>query len=356
MVSIVAALRRHPFGQRLAKHVHRILAGDLPVTREEVLQADKQCVCLYDWVHEMTAPLLNLPDSQSASPDSPTLDAAESQDDRSAAVVAVSEQEKEVARLRRKLREAERSEQAAADFASENDPAGVPIEASSNRNESPASPELPELPEELREELEVTGQKSLQYRLEEVSVPATQEAVLRSLVKTLLEPRAGSKRCLEIVGHAEDREDAEIAKERAEAAKAWLLSCGVPPERLIAVRWEAGGPSICRRTDLRLLEPVGADSAMRQKAAELMKRIFAGRAGLVEGEGPNSRAEQCGTSGSNMPGDTKECQKDMEAVAAQPSYNLEESFDSATQRRQLRLVFRKAADSSKCFRAMKQAT
>ena len=317
MASIVAALRRQPFGERLAKHVQRILVGDTPVTREEIVETDTLCGCLYDWVQNLITPLLTRSESPGMKADASPQDEAVSQDHRDRIVAAVSDQEKEVARLRRKLREAERSEQAAAQFVSENEPAAAKLMDSTETTQS-----------ELDENLEVTGHKSLQYRLEEVNVPAMQEAVLHSLVKTLLEPRAGQRRRLEIIGHAEDREVSETAKERAEAAEAWLLSYGVPAERL-SVQWEAGGSAICRRTDLRVLEPAGAESAMRQKAAELMKRIFAARS---EADDP----------GSSQPESTPIEEPSESHDTAQPSVTLEETMDSAAQCRQLRLVFQKA--------------
>mmetsp|Transcript_4491 Transcript_4491/g.10484 ORF Transcript_4491/g.10484 Transcript_4491/m.10484 type:complete len:528 (+) Transcript_4491:66-1649(+) len=317
MASIVAALRRQPFGERLAKHVQRILVGDTPVTREEIVETDTLCGCLYDWVQNLITPLLTRSESPGMKADASPQDEAVSQDHRDRIVAAVSDQEKEVARLRRKLREAERSEQAAAQFVSENEPAAAKLMDSTETTQS-----------ELDENLEVTGHKSLQYRLEEVNVPAMQEAVLHSLVKTLLEPRAGQRRRLEIIGHAEDREVSETAKERAEAAEAWLLSYGVPAERL-SVQWEAGGSAICRRTDLRVLEPAGAESAMRQKAAELMKRIFAARS---EADDPGS---------SQQPESTPIEEPSESHDTAQPSVTLEETMDSAAQCRQLRLVFQK---------------
>lgn len=322
MASIVAALRRQPFGERLAKHVQRILVGDTPVTREEIVETDRLCGCLYDWVQNLITPLLTRSESQGMKADASVQEEAVSQDHRDRIVAAVSDQEKEVARLRRKLREAERSEQAAAQFVSENEPAAANLKDSKNATTQ----------SELEENLEVTGHKSLQYRLEEVNVPAMQEAVLHSLVKTLLEPRAGQRRRLEIIGHAEDREVAETAKERAEAAEAWLLSCGVPAERL-SVHWEAGGSAICRRTDLRVLEPAGAESAMRLKAAELMKRIFAARP-EADDLGSSQQTQQLENTPIEEPTESHESM-------AQPSVTLEETMDPVAQRRQLRLVFQK---------------
>ena len=337
MASIVGALQKQPFGEGLARHVQHILANNDPLARQEVLEADRQCVCLYDWVYGLITPLLNRPLREGAQADvANAADAAEVQEERDRAVVAVAEQEKEVARLRRKLREAVRSEQAGADFAAAHLPTVTASETSDVRNGSATGKE----PEPIAAKYEVTGQKSLQYRLEEVNVPTMQEAVLHSLVKTLMEPRASSKGHVEIIGHSEDREAPETAKERAEAAQEWLLDHGVPAERL-SLRWEVGGPAICRRTDLRLLEEPGADQAMRRRATELMKRIFTSKKGKELA--PTSLEADL----SKVPARTDEvnlrpeqCRAD--ALMSQPSFQLDELLDSATQCRQLRLVFQKA--------------
>eukprot|EP00438_Fugacium_kawagutii_P014397 Skav221737 [mRNA] locus=scaffold542:480654:484039:- [translate_table: standard] len=51
------------------------------------------------------------------------------------------------------------------------------------------------------------------------------------------------------------------------------LRAGIPTERF-TVSWEVGGPALCRRTDFRLLDAHGSEGKMRQKAEDLMKRIF----------------------------------------------------------------------------------
>eukprot|EP00435_Cladocopium_sp_Y103_P039653 s455_g10.t1 len=286
MKEILAALQKGPFNQRLARHLsQRILGGDPPVTRSEVLELDPKCVVLFDWVTNLIAPLLG-----SQAPE--ILEVPELPEQRENASVAVGEQEKKVAQLRRKLRETIRSQEAAAEFAAQNRPGNVEMDTQCDpvRNgqsngqgrqgrQGPgmAEDEVPGRKLSKREllELEVTGQKSLQYRLEEVTIPATQEAILQSLVKILMEPR-GMHRHLEVVGHCEDRESDDVAQRRAEAATQWLLEAGIPAER-ITVSWEVGGPALCRRTDFRLLDKAGSELEMRQKAEELMKRLFAGQ-------------------------------------------------------------------------------
>ena len=51
---------------------------------------------------------------------------------------------------------------------------------------------------------------------------------------------------------------------------------GIPAERM-TVSWEVGGPALCRRTDFRMLDKAGSEVEMRQKAEELMKRLFTGQ-------------------------------------------------------------------------------
>lgn len=283
MKEILAALQKGPFNQRLALHLKRILGGDPPVTRSEVLELDPKCVVLFDWVTNLVAPLLG----GSQAPE--ILEVPELPEQRESASVAVGEQEKKVAQLRRKLRETIRSQQAAAEFAAQNKPGNVEMDTqcvdpvrnghSNGQGRQGGAEENEVLGKKVSKrellELEVTGQKSLQYRLEEVTIPSTQEAILQSLVKILMEPR-GMHRHLEVVGHCEDRESADVAQRRAEAATQWLLEAGIPAERM-TVSWEVGGPALCRRTDFRLLDKAGSELETRQKAEELMRRLFTGQ-------------------------------------------------------------------------------
>lgn len=211
MKEILAALQKGPFNQRLALHLKRILGGDPPVTRSEVLELDPKCVVLFDWVTNLVAPLLG----GSQAPE--ILEVPELPEQRESASVAVGEQEKKVAQLRRKLRETIRSQQAAAEFAAQNKPGNVEMDTqcvdpvrnghSNGQGRQGGAEENEVLGKKVSKrellELEVTGQKSLQYRLEEVTIPSTQEAILQSLVKILMEPR-GMHRHLEVVGHCED--------------------------------------------------------------------------------------------------------------------------------------------------------
>ena len=194
MKDIVAALQRQPFGARLARHIQqRIMGGDPPLTRSEVLELDRECVVLFDWVTNLLAPLMEV--SQKANIAMLGTDSGELRAERESASEAVAQQEKKVAQLRRKLRESIRSEQAAADFAAEHHP----VKSTQNSSKEASEPSKTKC----SEPLEVTGEKSLQYRLEEVAVPTMQEAILQSLVKTMTGP-SGTHSCLEVVGHCED--------------------------------------------------------------------------------------------------------------------------------------------------------
>ena len=222
MKEILVALQKRPFNQRLARHLQRILGGDTPVTRSEIMELDPKCVVLFDWVTNLLAPLAESPTLE-------ILEVPELQEQRESASVAVGEQEKKVAQLRRKLREAIRSEQAATDFAAQNNPAnmetGKPVSNGESNGKQDSGVKLAEENEVAGHKLskrdlklEVTGQKSLQYRLEEITIPSTQEAILQSLVKTMMEPR-GMHRRLEVVGHCEDRSfwpNKKVCDERCE--------------------------------------------------------------------------------------------------------------------------------------------
>lgn len=198
MKEILAAMQRSPFNERLARHVkQRILGGDPPVTRADILEHDPNCVVLFDWVSNLLTPLVERSNKTWEIVELPEL-----KEKREKAAEAVGEQEKKVAQLRRKLREAIRSEQAAADFAAQNRPGNVSTEKGNDAGDELLRHQTATKSETVQ--LEITGQKSLQYRLEEVAIPSTQEAILQSLVKTLMEPR-GIHRRLEIVGHCEAR-------------------------------------------------------------------------------------------------------------------------------------------------------
>ena len=314
MKDIVAALTSRPFGERLVRHIHhKVLEGDPPLTRSEVLDADANCTPLHDWVINL---LLPFQASQRAMM-LPAPETAEVRAERDNATAAVASKEKEVAGLRRKLRAAQESEQAAVEFAAQHSPGpasdgpestSTPAANGSSTLDSGSVGPVP------NGTLEVMGQKSLQYRLEEVVVPELQEAVLQSVVKTLLErtESESSSARVEVVGRSEDREDEATAQQRAEAVEAWLLARGVPRERL-SVSWAAGGKAIARSTELRLLDVPGKEAKVRQKAETLLRRI-------------QGYPEPAATPASPP-----------EPAVAAPTWQLEEL---AQQR--LRLVFRKA--------------
>merc|ERR1719343_1345714 len=100
-----------------------------------------------------------------------------------------------------------------------------------------------------------------------------QEAVLHSLMGPMMERRSGAPRRLDILGLSEAREEEEVAQQRADAAKQWFLSQGVP-EELIHVEAVPDGPRGSRRVDMRLLGPQESIKATRKAAENLMKRVL----------------------------------------------------------------------------------
>eukprot|EP00931_Biecheleriopsis_adriatica_P120614 TRINITY_DN95741_c0_g1_i1.p1 TRINITY_DN95741_c0_g1~~TRINITY_DN95741_c0_g1_i1.p1 ORF type:complete len:551 (+),score=156.66 TRINITY_DN95741_c0_g1_i1:35-1654(+) len=320
--AVAAALRQKPYGERIARHVQqRILGGDPPLTREEVNEADGRCATLLDWVENLVRPVVGGAVAKGAIKMD---EAEETRQAREDSAAAIAEQEQEVAQLRRQLREAQRSEEAAEAFAAANAPDKAEIEDAAR--EPVREVAAGEVKSRVAQQgsipaTEVAGRKCLQYKLGEVAVPEMQEAILSTLVNSIMEPRAGRQRRLEIIGHAEDREPEDVAQKRAEAVHAWLVDTGVPAERL-DVRWEAGGPVSCRRTDLQMSGAEGSDAAVRQRAADLMKRLFS-----QQGKGAQEEAA--------------ELQEDAScsAVAEQPAVSIEETTEAG--KRQLRIVFTK---------------
>eukprot|EP00929_Paragymnodinium_shiwhaense_P029393 TRINITY_DN16851_c0_g1_i1.p1 TRINITY_DN16851_c0_g1~~TRINITY_DN16851_c0_g1_i1.p1 ORF type:complete len:456 (-),score=117.57 TRINITY_DN16851_c0_g1_i1:7-1374(-) len=270
--ALAAVLSQKPFGQRLAEHIRQRFAS---VTREKIEAVSADYCTIFDFVDALL-----LDGSSSGS----EVTAADSQAAEPVFLAAaVGEQEREVARLRRKLREAERSEEAARKFAEANAPggpgqSGYPSEprqvaagtATSNGSKTTASEETSHV-------------QSLQYRLNEVEVPPMQEPVLECLLLTALDPRTGSGRVVEVIGRSEDREEPEVAKERAEAVQSWLLDHGVLSENL-RLEVEPGGGRSNRRVDLRIQDADGA--AVMKKAHEMMSRLLLTDKALTGGDAP----------------------------------------------------------------------
>jgi hypothetical protein len=110
-VEIAAILSKPPFGPRLADYVCNEVLGfgsGQALTRHKVCQADDRCGGLFDFV------TLLLRSSVAAGQGHELLDG----DTRKSVIEAVEQQEREVALLRRRLKEVERQEATAAAFAS----------------------------------------------------------------------------------------------------------------------------------------------------------------------------------------------------------------------------------------------
>eukprot|EP00927_Polykrikos_kofoidii_P049459 TRINITY_DN43501_c0_g1_i1.p1 TRINITY_DN43501_c0_g1~~TRINITY_DN43501_c0_g1_i1.p1 ORF type:complete len:640 (-),score=121.76 TRINITY_DN43501_c0_g1_i1:91-2010(-) len=336
--SIVAVISRKPFGRRLAGHVReRLDAGNSTdaVTREKVAKIDVRFGDIFDFVMAVLADASEEGEGSGGAPEAPSaIDVtktgkspeAESEDTSAEEAEAVVQQERKVAQLRRQLREAERSEKAAQDFASTHDPATNP-RTSSDSVATPAVVDVaPSVADGKSSKVETNNSTHitkidadpaetsaepasfLQYRLGEIEVPAIQEFMLTGLLRTALDPRdsRAAQRTLEVIGRSEDREEANVALQRAEAVRDWLLKNGVQ-EEAIHVNAVAGGGRANRRTELRVLD---ADvGVIRKKAETIMSRLLGGSGSCAASDdvprtGDANRSAEAGviTSGSIAPG------------------------------------------------------
>lgn len=273
--ALAAVLAQKPFGERLADHVRQRFTQ---VTRDSIEAVDATYCNVFDFVSAL------LVDSKSGSASVSVKSGKDDKlDEHVFLAAAVGEQEREVARLRRQLREAERSEEAARKFAEANAPATCNAKGG--------------YPEQGQKAAAAPGTshahvQSLQYRLNEVEVPEMQEAVLECLLLTALDPREGSRkgaaRLLEVIGFSEDREEPEVAKLRAEAVQSWLLDHGVEAENL-QVEFSPGGPRSNRRVDLRLQDADGA--AVMKRAQEMMSKLFIGQSAALESPAAETQSQ-----------------------------------------------------------------
>jgi len=301
---IVAALRQRPFGTRLWQHLHLYLVdGDVSVTRDEVALAAANLLGVFDFVTGLLNCSMETEKEHRAEKvvaNGVSLDGS-SQPGRDQLIEAITRQEKEVARLRRQLREVERSEAAAKEFAATN----APVEAAGEARigEEAASTALAQLPKEgntkpehvlapskeakqqmLRQseliQPEVTCCRQIQYRLNEVAVPPLQAAVLQSLENLILEPRTEDVRHLQLVGFAEIREESECAQQRADAVYEWFVARGMPPE-VLSIETRPDSERGSRRVELRLVGESGDSRSVKQRAEALLNRVGIGRSAPV---------------------------------------------------------------------------
>lgn len=301
-VGIRRVLAERPWGPRLVVAVHeRLLGGQVPVTRHGVQQIDKRCTCLFDFVQAFAqrckAAEATLSDEASSSTN------VSAQESISSLIVM---QEKEVARLRRLLREAEN--------ANSRSPAPVRVrmkplltrswdtprpltECLSEASTSASSPTsldngFEPSPSQDYQPMGFVGCcKALQYRLNDTSVPRSQEAVLAAMLSSLGEPRVWEepRRLLEVIGFSEHREDPETALWRAEAVREWFLVAGVSEDMLRVTVSPSVGSRGSRRVELRLLDNCGGDGAGANDAEAAAHRIQKAR---IDPEVIRSRGEE----------------------------------------------------------------
>jgi len=318
-IGIAQVLSERPWGTRLAAAVReRLIGGTVPVTRQGVQKADKRCTGLFDFV-EAFAGRAGAPSEAALSPEDSLSSSAiaafrrqesvELSQERLSASVAA--QEKEVARLRRLLREAEN--------ANSRSPAPSRLrmkplatrkswdtqrqqltelcsEDASTSASSPTSVDTsfePVVPPQDYQPLGLVGCcKAVQYRLNDTSVPRLQEAVLAAMLSSLTQPRTKAKirRILEITGFSEQREDPETALWRAEAVREWFVAAGVSEEMLRVTVSSSAGSRGARRVELRLLDNRGGDSSGGSDAAEATEKAAA--RGRIDPEAIRAHAEK----------------------------------------------------------------
>jgi len=179
-----------------------------------------------------------------------------------------------VARLRKQLKEVERSEAAAEAFAKEHASGGSQLSKrvveAKEAGEAHADATVPQEQPDFSF-APVVQKQQVQYRLGETAVPPLQEAVLESIANAVKDSSYGATRRVNIVGSCDTREDPEVAYERADAVKEWLLERGVPSAKLVVETTAAVRGA--RHTELQLLDVRGeVTSDMRKRAAELFTR------------------------------------------------------------------------------------
>mmetsp|Transcript_76424 Transcript_76424/g.181789 ORF Transcript_76424/g.181789 Transcript_76424/m.181789 type:complete len:576 (+) Transcript_76424:98-1825(+) len=293
------ALEERPFGVRVAGHIReRVLLAEagassesLVSLRQDVEAADARCLTLLDFVLRLVMP--------DGAAEAAELAADCLEELRSRAVQAVDFQEREVAKLRKQLREAEKSEAAALAFAEQNAPgkatkasqqaseeapssttseqelvaassAKVPTESVAVIEEEGCDPSSTSIPELDFSNAAVVQKQQVQYRLGEVEVPPLQEAVLESMVNAVTDASLGPQRRLNVVGSCDLREDAEVAFQRADAVKAWLAENGVPSGKMVVSTMAAARGA--RFTELQLLDLRGKTDDMRKRAQDFFAR------------------------------------------------------------------------------------
>lgn len=285
---IADALASKPYGARLRQAVReRFSGGDQPLTREAVEAADGRCTGIFDCVEAFVqdspgAGGLAVTCLRAAGSVEPTT----GQSAREQAAAAVAEQESEVSNLRRQMRaakqvankkheakkavqkeaqvlqeqEREAKREVAAKAAAEAEAAAAALKAAEQGPEtdlgqgSSMTSMVSAVVSSSAPAVAASCSQAVMYRLSETEVPPLQETVLISMLGALSEPRLGSHRTIEITGFSEVREEPEIAGQRAEHVRAWLVDKGADEDRLQVAAPRPEEPRGSRRTELRLID------------------------------------------------------------------------------------------------------
>mmetsp|Transcript_76858 Transcript_76858/g.148487 ORF Transcript_76858/g.148487 Transcript_76858/m.148487 type:complete len:641 (+) Transcript_76858:72-1994(+) len=342
-MACAAALQQQPFGVRLREHARERLLGSSAVKRELVAVLDDRCAPVLDFLLALLKPPCSTEESRRLATPA-TVDMERLALERQRLLEAVDAHEREVASIRKKLQEAKRSEENAHAFAAKHAPcltasannekssmarsnviqAVTPKEgckasvrqdaaaasgngdhitrssSSSSSSSNDGSSRHSETAQANGRQMSCSGypvshataqsrftaaRQSIQYRLNEITVPQLQESVLASLASALMEQRGGCDRSLEISGFSDVREEPEIGWRRAQAVVKFLESRGVPTERLNIVTGtvplgndgsrEFVKQCSTRRVDLVLFDGgESADRSTRQRASEVFSRIL----------------------------------------------------------------------------------
>mmetsp|Transcript_58832 Transcript_58832/g.102955 ORF Transcript_58832/g.102955 Transcript_58832/m.102955 type:complete len:622 (-) Transcript_58832:140-2005(-) len=288
---IAEALASEPYGAKLRQAVRdRLTSGDQPLTREAVREVDERCVCFFDTVEAFVG------DAPGAGGLATPLPADESGEEttsgqtaRERAATAVAVQEKEVSNLRRQLRNARRAaekkhaeeegdkqsqleakklaqvlqeqereakREVLAKVAADREAASATSAASPQEDAKDAAskPAARVTPSTAAPPLAASCTQMVMYTLSQTEVPELQESVLISIIGSLNDPRLGAHRTLEITGFAEVREEPEIAEQRAENVRAWLVDNGADEDKLEMAQPRVEEPRGSRRTEMRLMD------------------------------------------------------------------------------------------------------
>merc|ERR1712070_376876 len=96
--------------------------------------------------------------------------------------------------------------------------------------------------------------QAVEYTLGESEVMPLQESVLYSMLNALAERHLATYRVLEITGFSEIREEADVARQRAEKVREWLIDHGAAEENIVIVPPRSDEKRGSRRTEMKLVD------------------------------------------------------------------------------------------------------